>query len=265
MAACAMSRSRWSRAMNSADWMWDSMVLTSFPSGCGLRRSAAAGSWSVWSFVVVRLVLLDVVVEGAAGIGHEHVLEAGLAAEALPRLGLQIGGGAFGHGPSVVEDRHPTAQTLRFGQVVGGQDDRRVVLGVDLLDEGLDVELAARVETRGRLVEEQQRRAGQQGSRDGDLLLHPSAHLLDRSADPLLGDAEAGQDRQRVTLRQPAVEAVQARREEQVLHRAELLEEGGVDADPIDQPLDRQLLLRDVVAEDLDPTIVERQQAADEA
>ena len=59
----------------------------------------------------------------------------------------------------------------------------------------------------------------------------------------------------------PAIEAVEPGREQQVLHRAELLEEGGVDADPVDQPLDRHLVALDVVAEDLDPTRVERQRA----
>ena len=60
------------------------------------------------------------------------------------------------------------------------------------------------------------------------------------------------------------VQAVEPGREQQVLHRAELLEEGGVDADPVDQPLDRHLVALDVVAEDLDPALVEGQQARDE-
>src|SRR6478672_5760847 len=49
------------------------------------------------------------------------------------------------------------------------------------------------------------------------------------------------------------------RREDQVLHRAELLEEGGVATDPVDQALDRHLLALDVVAEDLYPALVEGQ------
>ena len=136
---------------------------------------------------------------------------------------------------------------------------------VDLLDEGLDVELRARVQAGGRFVQEQQRRARQQGSRDGDLLLHPPAHLLDGAVDAFLADAQPGQDRDRIALGGRAVEAVEPRREDQVLHRAELLEEGGVDADPVDQALDRHLLAFDVVAEDLDPALVEGQQARDEA
>ena len=78
-------------------------------------------------------------------------------------------------------------------------------------------------------------------------------------------DAEPGEDLDRLALRLAGVQAVEPGREEEVLHRAELLEEGGVDADPVDQPLDRHLVALDVVAEDLDPALVERQQAADEA
>ena len=78
-------------------------------------------------------------------------------------------------------------------------------------------------------------------------------------------DAQPGQDRDRLALRRLAIEAVQPGREEEVLHRAELLEERGVDADPVDQALDRHLLALDVVAEDLDPALVEGQEPADEA
>ena len=81
---------------------------------------------------------------------------------------------------------------------------------------------------------------------------------------PLLRDAQPGQDRDRLALGGLAIEAVQPGGEEEVLHRAELLEEGGVHADPVDQALDRHLLADDVVAEDLDPTLVEGQQSADE-
>ncbi len=55
------------------------------------------------------------------------------------------------------------------------------------------------------------------------------------------------------TLAVCRVQAVEPGREEQVLHRAELLEEGGIHADPVDQALDRHLVPNQVVAEDLDP------------
>ena len=61
------------------------------------------------------------------------------------------------------------------------------------------------------------------------------------------------------------VEAVDARGERQVLHRAELLEERRIDADPVDQALDLQLVAHDVVAEHLDASGVEGQESGDEA
>ena len=62
----------------------------------------------------------------------------------------------------------------------------------------------------------------------------------------------------------PRVQAVQPGREGQVLHRAELLEERRVHAHPVDEALDGELLAGEVQAEDLDPTLVQGQQAADE-
>ena len=124
------------------------------------------------------------------------------------------------------------AEALRLGQVVRREDDRRRVLGVDLLDERLDVELAPRVEPGGGLVEQQQRRARQQGSRDRDLLLHPPAHLLDGPAEAVLRDAQPAEDRLGLPLRLAGIEAVEAGGEQEVLHRAELLEERRVDARP---------------------------------
>ena len=50
-----------------------------------------------------------------------------------------------------------------------------------LLDEALDLQAGARVEPRRRLVEEEERRAREDGPGDGDLLLHAAAHLLERT------------------------------------------------------------------------------------
>ena len=72
----------------------------------------------------------------------------------------------------------------------------------------------------GRLVQEQQRRARQEGPGDGHLLLHAPAHLLQRPAQPRLGDAEPRQDGHRFALRRTGVEAVEAGRVDEVLVRA---------------------------------------------
>src|SRR6185369_2323901 len=216
--------------------------------------------------VAVRLcvVLVDVVVEGPAGVGHEHVFEGRRATEPPRRRGLEAVGRVLGDHTALVEDRDATAETLGLGKVVGREDDRRVVGRVDLLDERLDVELAARVESGRRLVEQQERGTRQQRSRDGDLLLHAPAHLLDWPPESLLAHAKPLEDRDGIPPRDLAVEPIEAGREQQVLHRAELLEEGGVDADPVDQSLDLHLVALDVVSEDLDPAAIERQQPADE-
>ena len=106
---------------------------------------------------------------------------------------------------------------------------------------------------------------GQQGSRDGDLLLHAPAHLLDRAPHPLLGDAEPGEDPDRLGPGLAGMEAVEAGGEGQVLVRRELLEEGGVHAHPVDEALDRHLVPLHVVAEDLRPTLVKGQEGGHEA
>ena len=73
-------------------------------------------------------VLFDVVVEGAAGVGHEHVLEGRLGRPRRSAVcALSSVGRVLGDDPTVVEDRDPGAQALGLGQVVGRQDDRRVM------------------------------------------------------------------------------------------------------------------------------------------
>ena len=67
-----------------------------------------------------------------------------------------------------------------------------------------------------------------------------------------------------LAARDLGVEPVEARRVDEVLVRRQLLEEGRVHADPVDQPLDGHLVALDVVAEDLDPAAVDGQQRADQ-
>ena len=145
--------------------------------------------------------VLDVVVERLARVGHEHGLEGRRLPVVLGDHALELGRRRFGDDPAVVEDRDPLAEAFGLGQVVGREHDRCVVRRDELFDEGLHVELAARVETGGRLVQEQERRAGQQRPRDGDLLLHAPAHLLDRPVHPLLRDAQPLEDPDRLVVR----------------------------------------------------------------
>src|SRR4051812_6076896 len=146
------------------------------------------------SFGFVVAVLLDVVVEGSAGVLHEDRVERRRLAVSLGDEALQPVWGVLGDRSAVVEDRDPAAEALRLGQVVGREHDRRVVRVADLLDEGLNVELRTGVETGRGPVEEQQGGARQQRSRDRALLLHPPAHLLDRASNALRADAEPLED-----------------------------------------------------------------------
>ena len=247
---------------------------------CGIRGAHGAGAGSeakagcdrrgrrfvLWSCVTsFGIARLDVVVERAAGPGHEGVLEGRIAAVPLRDEALQPVRRRLGHHAAVVEDRDPVAEALGLGQVVRRQDDRRVVGLEQLFDEGLDLELGARVETGGGLVEEQECRARQQRPRDRDLLLHAPAHLLDRPANSLFGDPQPFEDPDGVRSRVFRVQAVEPGRERQVLERRELLEERRVDADAVDRSLDGHLLADEVVTEDLDPTLVEAEEAADKA
>ena len=53
-----------------------SSTSRSIRSWASWRSISMAGTWFITSFhIVLGLVLLDVVVEGAAGVGHEHVFE----------------------------------------------------------------------------------------------------------------------------------------------------------------------------------------------
>jgi hypothetical protein len=132
---------------------------------------------------------------------------------------------------------------------VGAQQDRRVVRGAHLGDQLLDLALGAGVKAGRRLVEQQQRRRGEQRAGERDLLLHAPAELLhrlarapNREADALqdLGDAVAGRARR---------EAVEARRVAEVLRRRHLLEERRLDRDPVDDPAHRLRVAHDVVTE----------------
>ena len=120
-------------------------------------------------------------------MGHEHVMQRGWSGRAIgshlgPNAGLELVHGALGDQAAVVEQSDARAQPLCLVEVVRRQDDRRVVLIADLLDERLDLELRAWVETRRRLVQQKEHGACQEGARDGYLLLHAAAHLLERPA-----------------------------------------------------------------------------------
>ena len=77
-----------------------------------------------------------------------------------------------------VHDPDPIAQRPDDAEVVSDEQDRRVRLGLERPDEIEDARLDGGVETRRRLVEDQELRIGRQGDGDDDALLHPARELV---------------------------------------------------------------------------------------
>ncbi len=130
---------------------------------------------------------------GAAEVRAQrgHV-DAGRAREAdlVSAAPHQLGGGALGHEPAVVDDHNMVGQALGFIEVVGRQQDGRS-LGAELADHLPDGDAALRVDPGCGLVEEGDLRPADesQGQCEPALLttreLAPGATLAAGQADPL--------------------------------------------------------------------------------
>src|SRR5439155_17786482 len=107
-------------------------------------------------------------------------------------------------------------QALGLFEVVRRQQDGGVVLGAQLAHERLHLAFAADVESGGGLVEQQQRRGGEEGPRDRDLLLHAARQLLQRLVVTLRVDAQALEDLRAAQARLRRRDAVQASGVDQV-------------------------------------------------
>src|SRR5260221_13451645 len=138
---------------------------------------------------VLQLGLVDLL-DLAAGDGHEDLLQRAACAVA----GAELGRRPFGDQTAAVEDPDAVGQTLGLVEIVRRQEDRRVVLVPKVAHEGLDLPLAADVEPGRWLVEEEKRGGREEGTRDGDLLLHPARELLERLVVPRGRDAQADED-----------------------------------------------------------------------
>ena len=131
--------------------------------------------------------------------------------------------------------------------------------------ERLHLALASDVESRRGLVEEEQHRRGQERPRDRDLLLHAARKLLERLAHALRLDAEPSQDRRDLRSRRLWRKTVQPPGVHEVLHRRQLLEEGGLNGHAVDEPLHGELVARHVEAEDRDLAVIGLQQRREHA
>src|SRR3989442_11449457 len=95
-----------------------------------------------------------------------------------------------------MQESDPISQACGLIEVMRRQQDRVVVLITEIADEGLHLPLAADVEARRRLVEQEQHRRGEECARDRHLLLHPARELLEWLLPPTLLDGQAGHGRQ---------------------------------------------------------------------
>jgi hypothetical protein len=79
--------------------------------------------------------------------------------------GFQLIGRAFGDLAAPVDHRDPPGELIRLVEVLGGEQDR-AALGDQAADRVPHLPAGARVKSRGRLVQEDQRRPGDQARRE---------------------------------------------------------------------------------------------------
>ena len=182
-----------------------------------------------------------------------------LAADAILEL---VPGSLRDHLPAV-DDGDPVGQLIGFLEVLGGQQDR-CPLAPQFAHDGPDLVAAARIQARGRLVEEQHLRARQQAGGD----VEPAAHAAGvgpgrpvsrlRQVEPLEQLAGAAASVLAGQLEQTAEHLQVLPPGQQLVDRRELPSQAG-------QVADGGRLSRHVVAEDLRPARIRRQQRGQDA
>jgi hypothetical protein len=134
-----------------------------------------------------------------------------------------------------------------------------------LADEVLHLELGPRVEARRRLVEQEQRRRGQQRARQRHLLLHPARQVLHRGRRALGGEADPFEDLRDAAPCVRRAQPIEPRRVRQVLRRRHALEERRLDRHAVDDAAHRALVAHDVVPEHARAAAVGQQQGRQQA
>ena len=127
---------------------------------------------------------------------------------------------------ALVHDRDPIAE-LGLVHVVGGHEDRDLLLAHQLLDVGPDRAARLRVEPHGGLVEEEHARRVQQAARDLQAALHPAGEGVDEALAPL-PQPHHREHLLHALARQRARHAVELGVEAQVLLGAQVAIQGGV-------------------------------------
>jgi hypothetical protein len=163
----------------------------------------------------------------------------------------------------VIDDGDPVGQLIGFLEVLGGQQERRPP-APQLAHDGPDLVAAARIQARGRLVEEQHPRAGQQARGD----VEPTAHAAGVGPGRPVGRLRQVEPLQQLT---GAAACVLAGQVEQTPEHLQVLAPGQQLIDrrelprQADQLADSASLTRDVVAQDLRPPRIGRQQRGQNA
>ena len=184
--------------------------------------------------------------------GQFHLQD--LAADAVLEL---VPGSLRDHLPAV-DDRDPVGQLIGFLQVLGGQQQRGP-LALQLPHDGPDLVAAARIQARGRLVEEQHLRARQQARRD----VEPAPHPAGVSPRRPVRRRRQFEPLQQLTGPAPGLlpgQVEQAAEHLQVLPPGQQLIDRRELPRQADQLTDRSSLTHHVVTENLRPARIRRQQ-----
>ena len=159
--------------------------------------------------------------------GQEDLLQAGLLLDVLDggrgHELLELGEGAVGDDPALVQDRDPVGELLRLVQVLRGEQDGHPLSG-QVLDGLPDLQASLRVEPGGGFVQVDHRRVADQAHRDVEPPAHP-AGVGGRPASARLGEGEA---RQQVVRDRPGIgEMTQPGDQDQVLSSGQDLVDRG--------------------------------------
>ena len=198
-------------------------------------QSVGCASWPTMArkIVLEGRLLLDVLDLG----GREQLLE--------------LGEGAVGDDPALVEDRDPVGELLGLVEVLRGEQHRGALAG-ELLDGLPHLDPRLRVEPGGRLVEEDHRRVADQAHRDVEAAAHAARSRSPTRCAGRVGEREAGEQ----VVGDPARvrEAPQLGDQHEVLPPGEDLVDGGELPGEADRLADLRGLGGDVEAVDARPS-----------
>ena len=140
---------------------------------------------------------------------------------------LELGGGAFGDDPALVEHGDPVGEPVGLVEVLGGEEDRDAV-GDQLADDLPHGAAAARIQPGGRLVQEDQPRIADERHRQVQAAAHPPRvgrqRLVGRvgEVEPLEQLSHPSAPRVAAEVAQVGHQAQVLGAGEQVVHRGEL-------------------------------------------